>query len=161
MTLALSLPRRLRFQADDCRLASGDCGKKGQSAAGRLLRMTDGAGVRTIQYPFYFCFAREMWSLVRKEISGESLATEAATLVAKWVARGLTPAVLQAIRTDVFNVAAPIGPRGRRERCRRSSAAGLHPPSVRVLRCSYRHLFRQVWRKSRVTLRHRPRARSP
>jgi hypothetical protein len=35
---------------------------------------------------------------------------EAATLIAKWVARGLTQAVLQAIRTDVFNVAAPTAP---------------------------------------------------
>jgi hypothetical protein len=31
-------------------------------------------------------------------------------LIAKWVARGLTQSVLQAIRTDVFNVAAPIAP---------------------------------------------------
>jgi hypothetical protein len=31
-------------------------------------------------------------------------------LIAKWVARGLTQAVLQAIRTDCFGVAAPIGP---------------------------------------------------
>jgi len=51
-----------------------------------------------------------MWSLSRRDISGESLAIEAATLIAKWKARGLTEALLQAIRTDVFNVAAPIGP---------------------------------------------------
>jgi len=31
-------------------------------------------------------------------------------LVTKWTARGLTQAVLQAIRTDVFNVSAPIAP---------------------------------------------------
>jgi hypothetical protein len=35
---------------------------------------------------------------------------EAATLMAKWVARGLTQSLLQAIRTDVFNIAAPIAP---------------------------------------------------
>ena len=51
-----------------------------------------------------------MWKLSRKEISGESLAKEAAVLIAKWKARGLTEAVLQGIRTDVFNVAPPIGP---------------------------------------------------
>jgi hypothetical protein len=34
----------------------------------------------------------------------------AAILVAKWKARGLTEAVLQAIRTDVFNVVAPVAP---------------------------------------------------
>ena len=70
----------------------------------------DASGVPTIQYPFYLCFGREMWKLSRKEISGESLAQEAAILIAKWVARGLTQSVLQAIRSDVFNVGAPIAP---------------------------------------------------
>jgi hypothetical protein len=70
----------------------------------------DAAGVATIQYPFYLNFGREIWALTRKEVSGESLAQEAAVLIAKWTARGLTQAVLQAIRTDVFNVGAPIAP---------------------------------------------------
>ena len=61
-----------------------------------------------IQYPFYLCFGRKMWALTRKDISGESLALEAAILITKWTARGLTSAVLQGIRTDVFNVSAPI-----------------------------------------------------
>ena len=74
----------------------------------QVKQVCDGAGVPTIQYPYYLCFGREMWALSRKEISGESLAVEAAVLIAKWVARGLTEAVLQAIRTDVFNVAAPL-----------------------------------------------------
>jgi len=76
----------------------------------QVKQVCDGAGVATIQYPFYLCFGREMWSLVRSDISGESLAKEAAVLVAKWKARGLTEAVLQGIRTDVFNVSAPIAP---------------------------------------------------
>jgi hypothetical protein len=76
----------------------------------QVKQVCDGAGVPTIQYPFYLCFGRELWSLSRKEISGESLALEAAVLIDKWVARGLTEAVLQAIRADVFNVAAPIAP---------------------------------------------------
>ena len=76
----------------------------------QVKQVCDGAGVPTIQYPFYLCFGREIWALTRKEVSGESLALEAATLIAKWVARGLTQSVLQAIRTDVFNVAAPIAP---------------------------------------------------
>jgi hypothetical protein len=76
----------------------------------QVKQVCDGAGCPTIQYPFYLCFGREMWSLTRRDISGESMAIEAATLIAKWKARGLTEAVLQAIRTDVFNVAAPIGP---------------------------------------------------
>ena len=70
----------------------------------------DAAGVSTIQYPFYLCFGRELWSLQRREMSGESLAKETAVLVTKWTARGLTQAVLQAIRTQVFNVAAPVAP---------------------------------------------------
>ncbi len=76
----------------------------------QVKQVCDGSGVPTIQYPFYLCFGRELWSLQDKEVSGESLAKEAAVLIAKWVARGLTQAVLQAIRTDVFNVAAPIAP---------------------------------------------------
>ena len=76
----------------------------------QVKQVCDGAGVKTIQLPFYLCFGREIWKLIRAEISGETLAIEAATLVAKWKSRGLTEAVLQAIRTDVFNVAAPIGP---------------------------------------------------
>jgi len=76
----------------------------------QVKQVCDGAGVHTIQYPYYLCFGREMWSLSRREISGESLAQEAAILIAKWKARGLTEAVLQGIRTDVFNVSAPIAP---------------------------------------------------
>jgi len=76
----------------------------------QVKQVCDGAGVPTIQYPFYLCFGREMWKLSRSDISGESLAIEAATLIAKWVARGLTQAVLQSIRTDVFNVVAPSAP---------------------------------------------------
>jgi hypothetical protein len=51
-----------------------------------------------------------MWKLSRKETSGESLAKEAAVLIAKWKARGLTEVVLQAIRPYVFNVVAPVAP---------------------------------------------------
>ena len=76
----------------------------------QVKQVCDGAGVPTIAYPFYLCFGREVWALSRKDISGESLAQEAAILIAKWVARGLTQSVLQAIRTDVFNVSAPIAP---------------------------------------------------
>jgi hypothetical protein len=69
-----------------------------------------GAVVATIQYPFYLNFGRELWALTRREVSGESLCKEAAVLIAKWKARGLTEAVLQAVRTDVFNVVAPVAP---------------------------------------------------
>ena len=76
----------------------------------QVKQVCDLAGVPTIQYPFYLCFGREMWALTRKDISGESMAIEAATLIAKWTARGLTQAVLPSIRTGVFNVSAPSAP---------------------------------------------------
>ena len=76
----------------------------------QVKQVCDGSGVSTIQYPFYLNFGREMWALSRKDISGESYAKEAAILVTKWTARGLTQAVLQALRTQVFNVAAPVAP---------------------------------------------------
>jgi hypothetical protein len=76
----------------------------------QVKQVCDGSGVATIMYPFYLDFGREIWKLSRKEISGESLAKEAAVLITKWTARGLTQAVLQAIRTQVFNVAAPVAP---------------------------------------------------
>jgi hypothetical protein len=76
----------------------------------QVKQVCDGEGVPTIQYPFYLCFGREIWALTRKDISGESLAQEAATLIAKWVSRGLGQPTLEAIRTDVFNVVAPVAP---------------------------------------------------
>ena len=76
----------------------------------QVKQVCDGKGVPTIQYPFYLNFGREIWALSRKQVSGESLAQEAALLIAKWVARGLSAPVLQAVRTDVFNVSAPIAP---------------------------------------------------
>jgi len=76
----------------------------------QVKQVCDSAGVSTIQYPFYLNFGRELWALSRKDISGESYAKEAAVLITKWTGRGLTQAVLQAVRTDVFNVAAPVAP---------------------------------------------------
>ncbi|MCX6844327.1 MAG: hypothetical protein NTX53_18865 [candidate division WOR-3 bacterium] len=81
------------------------------SMEGQVKQTLDAAGVSVITYPFYLCFGREMWHMTHEnEMSGESAAKEAAVLITKWTARGLTQAVLQAIRTDVFNVAAPVAP---------------------------------------------------
>ena len=41
---------------------------------------------------------------------GRSLAIEAQTLIDKWVSTGLVQSALEAIRTQVFNVAAPVAP---------------------------------------------------
>jgi hypothetical protein len=71
----------------------------------------DAAGVSVIQYPFYLSFGRELWHMTHeREMSGESAAQAAAVLISKWVARGLTQAVLESVRTDVFNIGAPVGP---------------------------------------------------
>ncbi len=81
------------------------------SMEGQVKQTLDAAGVAVITYPFYLDFGRELWHMTHeREMSGESAAKEAATLIAKWVARGLTQAVLQAIRTEVFNISAPAGP---------------------------------------------------
>ena len=76
----------------------------------QVKQVCDLEGATVIQLPFYLCFGREMWAMTRKEISGEAAAIEAATLIAKWVQRGLAQSVLQVIRTGVFNVGAPVGP---------------------------------------------------
>ena len=81
------------------------------SMENQVKQTCDASGVSVIQYPFYLCFGREMWHMTHQnEMSGESAAQAAAVLITKWVAGGLTQAVLQAIRTDVFNVGAPIAP---------------------------------------------------
>ncbi len=80
------------------------------SMEGQVKQVLDGQGVSIKDYPFYLDFGREIWHLQRIEVSGESLAIEAAVLIGKWQARGLSQSVLEAIRTQVFNVSAPVGP---------------------------------------------------
>jgi len=62
--------------------------------------------VSVADYPAYLCFGREMWSKCDK-FAGDSLAKEAATLIGKWTSRGRLQAVLETIRTQVFNVGPP------------------------------------------------------
>ncbi len=64
----------------------------------------------TIFYPYYPNFGRGVWSLQQKGASGVTLQKECAVLIAKWLLRGLSLSVLEAIRSDVFNVSAPVGP---------------------------------------------------
>ncbi len=73
----------------------------------QVKQVLDGKGVPTIQYPFYLSFGRELWRLQRQEISGDSLSREVAVLMTKWVGRGLAQPVLEAIRNQVFTIAAP------------------------------------------------------
>ena len=81
------------------------------SMENQVKQTCDASGVSVIQYPFYLDFGRELWHMTHeREMSGESAAKEAAVQIAKWVARGLTQSVLQAIRSEVFNIPAPIAP---------------------------------------------------
>ena len=65
------------------------------------------AGVHTSLYVPYLNYGRQLWKLTRQEISGESMKLAAKVLLDKWVARGLTQTVFEAIRTQVFNVGVP------------------------------------------------------
>jgi hypothetical protein len=66
------------------------------------------AGVHTIFYVAYLNYARQLYKLSRQQgISGESFALQAQVLLDKWANRGLDPAVLARIRTEVFDASAP------------------------------------------------------
>jgi acyl-CoA reductase-like NAD-dependent aldehyde dehydrogenase len=66
------------------------------------------SGIDTMFIVFYLDYARQLLRLSHgRTISGPTLAKEAQVLLEKWQNRGLSPEVLAAIRTDVFNVPAP------------------------------------------------------
>ena len=73
-----------------------------------VAQTVDAAGVSMLQRVYYKAFGAEVWRLENMGVSGESLAIEVAVLIAKWVGRGLTQSVLESIRTQVFNVVAPV-----------------------------------------------------
>ncbi|MEO0081992.1 MAG: hypothetical protein ABIL25_06850 [candidate division WOR-3 bacterium] len=67
------------------------------------------AGVHTALYVPYLDYARQLYRLSRvRQVSGNSFALAAQVLLDKWAARGLNPEVLATIRTQVFDIAAPI-----------------------------------------------------
>jgi len=66
-----------------------------------------GETASTIQYPFYQAFAKEVWKLHRHYGGGNPVIDEVALLVYKWKTRGLTEAVLNKIRDEVFAIPAP------------------------------------------------------
>ena len=77
---------------------------------GATKQMLAAEGVSSIQYGAYCAFAGELDKARRSLGNGSALAFEAATLIAKWVARGLSPSTLQKIRLHVFDISAPVGP---------------------------------------------------
>jgi len=65
-------------------------------------------GVHTSIYVPYLNFGRQLWKLTRqREISGESFAMAAKVLLDKWSSRGLSPDILAAIRSEVFDIGEP------------------------------------------------------
>jgi len=66
------------------------------------------SGIDTMYIVFYLDYARQLFRLSHgRSISGPTLAREAQVLLEKWQNRGLDPAVLAAIRFEVFSVPAP------------------------------------------------------
>jgi hypothetical protein len=63
--------------------------------------------VPTIANPGYLAFARELWSLQRRQFAGDALTREVAVLMQKWSGRGLLLPVLEQIRDQVFTVSTP------------------------------------------------------
>ena len=61
------------------------------------------ADVPSIQYPFYFAFARRLDRLSRI-CSGESLRIEAQAYLDYWAARGLVESVLKAVCLDALDI---------------------------------------------------------
>jgi hypothetical protein len=69
----------------------------------RVREVLVAADVPSIQYPFYFAFARRLDRLSRI-CSGESLRLEAQAYVAYWVARGLVESVLKEVCVDALDI---------------------------------------------------------
>jgi hypothetical protein len=65
------------------------------------------AGIPTLKWGAYLAFSSLLWKLTQIA-SGDAASAVAAVYVAEWVARGLTLAVLEGIRTNVYNIAAPV-----------------------------------------------------
>ena len=62
------------------------------------------AGVPSIQWLFYYDFARRLSRLARQDISSGSRGTEARMQLEVWVARGLSRSVLETIGRECFEL---------------------------------------------------------
>ncbi len=72
-------------------------------------QVLNSAGVSTFQVAPYLAYSRSIWK-AKQTHHGETLAKEAAVIIAKVVARGLTQAICQTIRSEVFDIPAPSVP---------------------------------------------------
>jgi len=77
--------------------------------AGLLRDVISAAGVSVVDAFGYWSFGNRMFHIVSHS-AGATAAAEAAVILAQYVSLGLSQATLEAIRTQVFNVNAPVGP---------------------------------------------------
>jgi len=77
-----------------------------EDAVKMLLNME---GISVATTVSYLCFAREVWKITQT-YSGDTAARAAADLVAKWTSRALAASTLEKIRSQVFNIPAPVAP---------------------------------------------------
>jgi hypothetical protein len=75
----------------------------------RTKQVLSSEGVSSALFGAYCAFSMKALA-IKLAYSGEAAALEFQTQIALWVARGLSQTVLEIIRTDVFNVAAPVAP---------------------------------------------------
>lgn len=64
-------------------------------------------GVRTIWFPMYHAYARELGAFCRSYLSGAEREAVLGAKVDKWEARGLSRLVLLAVAGNVFNLPLP------------------------------------------------------
>jgi hypothetical protein len=76
----------------------------------RVKGVLSGEAVNSISYPWYHAFSREVWKAQRRFGGGTALVNEVALLVYKWKTRGMTEAILDKIRDEVFAIPAPPAP---------------------------------------------------
>lgn len=76
---------------------------------GEVRAYLDAQGVSTLLIGHYLNFGRQMWKITQR-FGGETAAVEAQVVLSMWVARGLSQAVCEGIRTQVFGVNAVASP---------------------------------------------------
>ncbi len=72
-------------------------------------QVLNSAGVSVADVANYLNYGREVWKADQTH-DGETLVIETAVLTAKWTARGLSMAVCESIRNDLFHIGAPASP---------------------------------------------------
>ncbi len=72
-------------------------------------QVLDTQGVAPKDVASYLNAGRQFWKATQT-YSGETLAIKAGIILGRWAAEGLSQSVLEAIRTEVFHIPAPVGP---------------------------------------------------